>query len=120
MYKKKINYKCNVYIRTTYNNIIITLTDEKGNVLLWSSSGKMKFKGSKKTTPYAAEIICKDLINRSIKLGLKKVNIFVKGISYIKDIIIKTIYNMKIKISIIKDITPISHNGCRPPKKRRI
>ncbi|XBT18627.1 MAG: 30S ribosomal protein S11 [Candidatus Shikimatogenerans sp. Tcar] len=120
MYKKKINYKCNLYIKSTYNNIIITLTNKIGDVLLWSSSGKMKFKGFKKNSSYAAEIICKDIISRSIKLGLKKVNIFIKGISLVKDIIIRTIYNMKIKICFIKDITPISHNGCRPPKKRRI
>ncbi|XBT18563.1 MAG: 30S ribosomal protein S11 [Candidatus Shikimatogenerans sp. Tder] len=120
MYKKKINYKCNLYIKCTYNNIIITLTNKIGEVLLWSSSGKMKFKGSKKTSSYAAEITCKDIINRAIKLGLKKINIFIKGIGFNKDIIIRTIYNMNIKISFIKDITPISHNGCRPPKKRRI
>ncbi|XBT18133.1 MAG: 30S ribosomal protein S11 [Candidatus Shikimatogenerans sp. Tser] len=120
MYKKKINSICNLYIRITYNNIIITLTDILGNVLLWSTSGKMKFKGSKKNTPYSAEIICKDIINKAIKLGLKKVNILVKGIGYTKDVIIKTVYNMNIKIYSIKDITPISHNGCRPSKKRRI
>ncbi|XCC45259.1 MAG: 30S ribosomal protein S11 [Candidatus Shikimatogenerans sp. Ttur] len=118
--KKKIDNNCNLYIRTTYNNIIITLTNKIGNVIMWCSSGKMKFKGGKKNTSYAGKKICEEILNKSIKLGLKKLDILVYGIGVGKEVIIKTIYDYGIKILSIKDITPIPHNGCRPSKRRRI
>ncbi|XBT18804.1 MAG: 30S ribosomal protein S11 [Candidatus Shikimatogenerans sp. AspAUS03] len=118
--KKKIDKICNLYIKTTYNNTIISLTNLSGEVLMWSSSGKMKFKGSKKNTSYAAQISCQEVIEKAIKIGLKKIHIFLNGPGLGKESSIKTAYNLGIKILSIKDITAIPHNGCRPSKKRRI
>lgn len=118
--KKKIDKICNLYIKTTYNNIIISLTNLLGEVKIWSSSGKMKFKGSKKNTSYASKTTCKDVIKKAIKMGLKKVHIYLKGLGLGKESAIKVVYNLGIKILSIKDVTPVPHNGCRPSKKRRI
>ncbi|WGH27670.1 MAG: 30S ribosomal protein S11 [Candidatus Shikimatogenerans bostrichidophilus] len=118
--KKKNIYYGDIYIHSTFNNIIISLTDKIGNVLAWSSSGKMKFKGSKKNTPFAGQITAQNIIDKCLSLGIKKVDIIIKGPGSGRDSAIRTISNNGINILSIKDRTPLPHNGCRPPKKRRI
>ncbi|MDH3004443.1 MAG: 30S ribosomal protein S11 [Candidatus Shikimatogenerans sp. JK-2022] len=118
--KKKNIYYGDIYINSTFNNIIITLTDKNGNVLGWSSSGKMKFKGSKKNTPYAGQITAQNISEKCLFYGIKKVDIIIKGPGVGRDSAIRTISNNGITVLSIKDKTPLPHNGCRPPKKRRI
>ncbi|MGX7592217.1 30S ribosomal protein S11 [Candidatus Karelsulcia muelleri] len=109
---------CNVHINSTFNNIIITLSNLKGDVLAWSSAGQKGFKGAKKNTPYAASQTAQDIVEKGKKMGIKKINIIVKGPGAGREAAIRTLSNLN--VIIIKDITPIPHNGCRPPKKRRI
>jgi len=109
-----------VYIHATYNNTIVTMTDNSGNVLSWSSAGHMGFKGPKKATPYAASIIVKDAVEKCVQYGLKEVSVFVKGIGAGRDGAIRALYANNLNVGSIKDVTPIPHNGCRPPKVRRV
>ncbi|MGX7590079.1 30S ribosomal protein S11 [Candidatus Karelsulcia muelleri] len=109
---------CNVNINSTFNNILITLSNLKGEVLAWASAGQKGFKGAKKNTPYAASKTAQDIVEKGKKMGIKKINIIVKGTGYGRDSAIRTLSNLN--VILIKDITPIPHNGCRPPKKRRI
>lgn len=108
------------HIRASFNNIIISLTNSTGQVIAWSSAGKMGFKGSKKNTPYAAQIAAQDASQAAHEAGLRKVELFVKGPGAGRESAIRTIQNSGIEISSIKDITPLPHNGCRPPKRRRV
>ncbi len=112
--------KGRIYIYSTYNNTIITATDENGNVIASSSAGKMGFSGPKKATPHAAGIIANDVLEKIKKFNLKEVKIFVKGIGTGRDTALRTIAYSGLNIVSIKDITPIPHNGCRPPKVRRV
>ncbi|MEK7580374.1 MAG: 30S ribosomal protein S11 [Patescibacteria group bacterium] len=112
--------KGRVNIQATYNNTIVTITDLQGNVLSWSTAGKMGFRGPKKATPYAAGIIVKDAAERAKKYGLKEVQVFVKGVGAGREAAIRALHANGLDISTIKDITPIPHNGCRPPKVRRV
>jgi small subunit ribosomal protein S11 len=109
-----------VHITSTFNNIIITLTNKKGDVITWSSAGKMGFKGSKKNTPYAAQVTAENVAKTGVSLGIKKIDVSVKGPGMGRDSAIRTLTNCGLQISVIKDITPIPHNGCRPPKQRRV
>jgi len=109
-----------VHINTTYNNTIVTLTDHQGNVISWSSAGSNGFKGSRKATAFAAQIASEKLTSNVINFGLKKVEIFVKGIGPGRESAIRAVKKMGVKVIKIKDITPLPHNGCRPPKKRRL
>jgi small subunit ribosomal protein S11 len=119
--KKKISVKRGrAYISATYNNTIITLTDHNGNVLSWSSAGIMGFKGPKKATPYAAEVIAKDAVTKAKVYGLEDVDVFVKGVGVGCDASIRGIHSGGLNIISIKDVTPIPHNGCRAPKPRRV
>ncbi|HNZ86266.1 MAG TPA: 30S ribosomal protein S11 [bacterium] len=119
--KKKISVKRGrAYISATYNNTIITLTDHNGNVLSWSSAGIMGFKGPKKATPYAAEVIAKDAVTKAKVYGLEDVDVFVKGVGAGRDASIRGIHSGGLNIISIKDVTPIPHNGCRAPKPRRV
>lgn len=119
--KKKISVKRGrAYINATYNNTIITLTDHNGNVLAWSSAGIMGFKGPKKATPYAAEIIAKDAVAKAKNYGLEDVEVFVKGVGAGRDASIRGVHSGGLNILSIKDITPIPHNGCRAPRPRRV
>jgi small subunit ribosomal protein S11 len=126
--KKKIDKKKKVvvsphgevHIRSTFNNIIITLTNKKGEVIGWSSSGKMGFKGSKKNTPYAAQIAAEDIVKIGINAGLKKIDVNVIGPGAGRDSAIRTLNNLGLHVISIKDRTPLPHNGCRPPKRRRV
>jgi small subunit ribosomal protein S11 len=108
------------YVSATFNNIIISLTNEMGQVISWSSAGKMGFRGSKKNTPYAAQMAAGDCAKAAFDLGLRKVKVYVKGPGGGRESAIRTISQAGIEVSEIIDITPIPHNGCRPPKKRRV
>ena len=112
--------KGRVNIQATYNNTIVSISDMQGNVLGWSAAGKMGFRGPKKATPYAASIIVKDAIEKAKKYGLKEVQVFVKGVGAGREAAIRALHANGLDISTIKDITPIPHNGCRPPKVRRV
>jgi small subunit ribosomal protein S11 len=108
------------HIKATFNNITISMTNSTGQVITWASAGKMGFKGSKKNTPYAAQTAAQDCATRAYELGLRKVEVFVKGPGSGRESAIRTIQIAGIEITSIKDMTPLPHNGCRPPKKRRV
>lgn len=108
------------HIHATFNNIVISMTNSTGQVITWASAGKMGFKGSKKNTPYAAQMAAQDCSTRAFELGLRKVEVFVKGPGAGRESAIRTIQNSGIEVTIIRDETPLPHNGCRPPKKRRV
>ena len=108
------------YVKSTYNNTIVTFTDQNGNVLSWSSAGQCGFKGPKKATPYAASIIVKDAAEKVKKYGLKEVAVFVRGIGGGRESAARALNANGFIVTSIKDITPIPHNGCRPPRPRRV
>jgi len=108
------------HIHASFNNIIISLTNKKGDVIAWSSAGKMGFKGSKKNTPYAAQVAAEDCAKVAYELGLRKVKAYVKGPGNGRESAMRAIHNSGILITEIIDVTPIPHNGCRPPKRRRV
>jgi small subunit ribosomal protein S11 len=108
------------HIRASFNNIIISLTNSTGQVISWASAGKMGFKGSKKNTPYAGQVAAQNAAQTAYDLGLRKVEVFVKGPGAGRDSAIRTIQNTGIEVTMIKDVTPLPHNGCRPPKRRRV
>jgi small subunit ribosomal protein S11 len=108
------------YIHASFNNIIITLTNSTGQVISWSSAGKMGFKGSKKNTPYAAQMAAEECSKTAFDLGLRKVKVFVKGPGSGRESAIRTIHTAGIEVTEIQDVTPLPHNGCRPPKRRRV
>lgn len=109
-----------VYIQATFNNIIISLTNKQGQVISWASAGKAGFKGSKKNTPFAAQIAAADAAQVALDAGMKSAVVLVKGPGSGREAAIRAIDNTGIKVTRIKDVTPIPHNGCRPPKKRRV
>ena len=109
-----------VHIKSTFNNIIISMTNESGQVISWSSAGKMGFRGSKKNTPYAAQVAASDCAQKAYDLGMRKAEVFVKGPGAGRESAIRTVQNSGIEVTLIKDVTPIPHNGCRPPKRRRV
>ena len=108
------------HIQATFNNIIISLTNGQGQVISWASAGKMGFKGSKKNSPYAAQVAAQDCAAKAYEQGLRKVEVFVKGPGAGRESAIRTIQNSGIEVTVIKDVTPLPHNGCRPPKRRRV
>lgn len=120
--KKKVNVDNygRVFIQATFNNIIISITNATGQVISWSSAGKMGFKGSKKNTPYAAQQAASDCGKVAYDLGMRKADVQVKGPGAGREAAMRTLNNMGIEITSIQDVTPIPHNGCRPPKKRRV
>ncbi len=109
-----------IYIYSSYNNTIITLADSKGNVLQWKSAGSIGFKGTKKATPFAASKVAEALILVAKKMGIERVEVFIKGIGSGRESALRSIANRGLDIISVKDITPIPHNGCRPPKVRRV
>ena len=109
-----------VHIKASFNNIIISVTNSVGQVISWASAGKMGFKGSKKNTPYAAQMAADDCAKKAYDLGLRKVEVFVKGPGAGRESAIRTIQNVCIEVTTITDVTPLPHNGCRPPKRRRV
>ena len=108
------------HISATFNNIIISLTNRKGEVISWSSAGKMGFRGSKKNTPYAAQMAAEDCGKVALEAGLKKVKVYVKGPGNGRESAIRSLHNGGIEVTEIIDVTPMPHNGCRPPKRRRV
>jgi small subunit ribosomal protein S11 len=108
------------YVQSTFNNTIVTLTDPEGNVLSWGSSGTVGFKGSRKGTPYAAQLAAQDAVKKAATYGLRQVDVFVKGPGSGREAAIRALQASGLTISSIKDVTPIPHNGCRPPKRRRV
>lgn len=108
------------FINATFNNIIISLTNDAGQVISWASAGKMGFKGSKKNTPYAAQLAAGDCAKTAFDLGLRKVKVFVRGPGAGRESAIRTLHQAGIEVTEIMDLTPIPHNGCRPPGKRRV
>jgi small subunit ribosomal protein S11 len=109
-----------VHIKASFNNIIISVTNSQGQVISWSSAGKMGFRGSKKNTPYAAQTAAADCAQVAYDLGMRKAEVFVKGPGSGRESAIRTIQNTGIEVTVIKDVTPLPHNGCRPPKRRRV
>jgi small subunit ribosomal protein S11 len=116
----KVDVHGDVHISATFNNIIISFTNKQGQVISWSSAGKMGFRGSKKNTPYAAQQAAADAAKVAIDAGMKKADIFVKGPGSGREGAIRSVSNSGIEVTSIRDITPMPHNGCRPPKKRRV
>ena len=108
------------YINATFNNIIISLTNANGQVISWASAGKMGFKGSKKNTPYAAQTAAEECAKSAYDMGLRKVKVYVKGPGSGRESAIRTIHTSGVEVTEIRDITPLPHNGCRPPKRRRV
>jgi len=122
--KKRKNVKVDpigqAHIQASFNNIIITLTNAQGQVISWSSAGKQGFRGSKKNTPYAAQTAAEDCAKEAHENGLRKVKVFVKGPGSGRESAIRTLHNNGIEVMEIVDVTPLPHNGCRPPKRRRV
>src|SRR3954470_16103022 len=116
----KVDNYGDAHVTASFNNIIISLTNKNGQVISWSSAGKMGFKGSKKNTPYAAQMASADCTKTALDAGLKKVDVFVKGPGSGRESAIRALANNGIEVVMIKDVTPLPHNGCRPPKKRRV
>ena len=122
--KKKKNVQINpvgeAHVQASFNNIIISLCNENGQVISWSSAGKMGFRGSKKNTPYAAQLAAEDAVKVAHDAGMRKVKVYVKGPGNGRESAIRSIHNAGIEVTEIFDVTPIPHNGCRPPKRRRV
>ncbi|MAY82050.1 MAG: 30S ribosomal protein S11 [Deltaproteobacteria bacterium] len=109
-----------VYIQATFNNTIVTVTDQAGNTIAWSTAGAKGFKGSRKSTPFAAGLVAEDACKKAMDHGVKSVGIFVKGPGSGRESALRAVANCGLRITHIRDVTPIPHNGCRPPKKRRV
>ena len=117
--RKNIAYGT-AHIKSSFNNTIITITDQQGNTIAWASSGNVGFKGSRKSTPFAAQLAAETVARRAMEHGVRKVDVLVKGPGSGRETAIRTIQNTGIEVVGIKDVTPIPHNGCRPPKRRRV
>ncbi len=118
--KEKVDANGIAHIKSTFNNTIISLTDVYGNLISWSSAGRMGFKGSRKNTPFAAQLAAREAAKEAMELGLRKVDVFVKGPGGGRESAVRALQAAGIDIASIKDVTPIPHNGCRPPKRRRV
>ena len=116
----KVEAEGYAYIQATFNNLIISYTNKAGQVVSWSSAGKCGFKGSKKSTPYAAQVAAGEAGQKAYEAGLRKVEVFVKGPGGGRESAIRTIGTTGIEVTLIRDVTPLPHNGCRPPKRRRV
>ena len=118
--EKKNVEKGAVHIRSTYNNTIVTITDTNGNAVSWASAGEMGFRGSKKSTPFAAQTAAEVAAKAAMEHGMKTVEVFVKGPGQGREAAIRALQTAGLEVTMIKDVTPIPHNGCRPPKRRRV
>ncbi|WP_336517457.1 30S ribosomal protein S11 [Pollutibacter soli] len=116
----KVDAFGDAHVTASFNNIIVSLTNKTGQVISWSSAGKMGFRGSKKNTPYAAQMAAQDAAKVALEAGLKRVDVYVKGPGSGREGAIRALANSGIEVVMIKDVTPLPHNGCRPPKKRRV
>jgi small subunit ribosomal protein S11 len=108
------------FVKASFNNVIVSLTNNEGQVISWASAGKMGFKGSKKNTPYAAQMAAEECAKTAYDLGLRKVKVYVKGPGSGRESAIRAIHSMGVEVTEIVDVTPLPHNGCRPPKRRRV
>jgi small subunit ribosomal protein S11 len=120
--KKRERVEANgvAHIQSTFNNTIVTLTDIYGNVISWSSAGKVGFKGSRKSTPFAAQVASENAAKAAMEMGLRKVEVLISGPGSGREAAVRSLQASGLEISAIKDVTPIPHNGCRPPKRRRV
>lgn len=118
--EKKIIHSGIAYIQATFNNTIITITDPKGNVAAWASAGSQGFKGSRKSTPYAAQIAATTAAKKAMGFGMRRVDVFVKGPGAGRESAMRALQAAGLEINLIKDVTPVPHNGTKPPKKRRV
>ena len=116
----KVDAYGDAHINATFNNLIVSLTNKQGQVISWSSAGKMGFRGSKKNTPYAAQMAAQEAAKVAVDAGLRRVDVFVKGPGAGRESAIRALATSGIEVSMIRDVTPLPHNGCRPPKKRRV
>jgi small subunit ribosomal protein S11 len=117
---RKVGTNGVAHVQASFNNTIITITDTDGNVISWASAGKAGFKGSRKSTPFAAQVAAEATAREAINMGLKRVEVWVKGPGSGREAAIRSLQVAGLEISAIKDVTPITHNGCRPPKRRRV
>ena len=118
--EKKVIHSGDAYIQATFNNTIITIADKNGNVITWSSSGAQGFKGSRKGTPYAAQIAADAAAKKAMNFGMRQIDVYVKGPGAGRESAIRALQASGMEISLIKDVTPVPHNGCKPPKRRRV
>ncbi|MBC8523890.1 MAG: 30S ribosomal protein S11 [Chlorobium sp.] len=118
--KVKVTPEGTVHIKASFNNVLVTITDMQGNTVSWSSAGKNGFKGSKKNTPYASQITSESAAKEAYDLGMRYVHVFIKGPGSGRDAAIRALQGAGLEVRSIKDITPLPHNGCRPPKRRRV
>jgi small subunit ribosomal protein S11 len=118
--EKRVVPRGRAYVHATFNNTIVTFTDQQGNTLAWGSAGKTGFKGSRKSTPYAARVAAEEASNAAKELGVQEVEIIIKGPGPGRESAIRAIQSLGIKVRSITDTTPVPHNGCRPPKRRRV
>ena len=118
--EKKSVYEGNVYIQATFNNTIVTVTDLKGNTISWASSGGLGFRGAKKSTPFAAQSVAENAVQKALTSGLREVHVYVKGPGMGRENAVRSLGNLGLKVKSISDTTPIPHNGCRPRKTRRM
>jgi len=117
--RKNVEYGV-AHIRSTFNNTIVTITDSKGNAISWASAGGMGFKGSRKSTPFAAQMAAEQAAKAAMEHGMKQIEVFVKGPGAGREAAIRSLQAAGLEVNLIKDVTPIPHNGCRPPKRRRV
>ena len=118
--KEKVEAEGQAHIKATFNNTIVTLTDNYGNVISWASAGRIGFKGARKNTPFAAQLAAQNAAKEAMDLGLRKVSVLVKGPGSGREAAIRSLQAAGLEVVAIKDVTPIPHNGCRPPKRRRV
>ncbi len=117
--RRQVSYG-QAHIKSSFNNTIITITDQQGHVLTWASSGNAGFKGSRKSTPFAAQLAAEQAAKRAAEFGVRKIDVFVKGPGSGRETAIRSLAANGLEVAVIKDVTPIPHNGCRPPKRRRV
>jgi small subunit ribosomal protein S11 len=117
--KKHVSYGV-AHIKTTFNNTIVTISDQTGNVVAWASAGGLGFKGSRKSTPYAAQMAANAAAKKAMDMGMRQIDVFVKGPGAGRESAIRAIQAAGLEVNLIKDVTPVPHNGCRPPKRRRV
>ena len=118
--EKKVVFEGNVFIQATFNNTIVTVTDLRGNALSWASAGGLGFRGAKKSTPFAAQTTAESAANKAKEFGLRELHVFVKGPGVGRESAIRSLGALGFRVKSIHDVTPIPHNGCRPPKRRRV
>ena len=118
--KEKVESEGQAHIKATFNNTIVTLTDNYGNVISWASAGRIGFKGARKNTPFAAQLAAQNAAKEAMDLGLRKISVLVKGPGSGREAAIRSLQAAGLEVIAIKDVTPIPHNGCRPPKRRRV